>query len=79
MHASTLASVSTADTSNGYDTTLRTRMIVDEYSSIKAAEQNQQELNSLHAARLLKSVQLAERTDLKYHAQKCTNDCTHKV
>ena len=40
-------------------------MIVDEYSSIKAAEQNQQELNSLHAARLLKSVQLAERTDLK--------------
>jgi hypothetical protein len=54
-------------------------MIVDEYSSIKAAEQNQQELNSLHAARLLKFVQLAKRTDLKYHAQKCTNDCTHKV
>jgi hypothetical protein len=45
-------------------------MIVDEYSSIKAAQQNQQELNSLHAARLLKFVQLAKRTDLKYHAKK---------
>ena len=45
-------------------------MIVDEYSSIKAAEQSQQELNSLHATWLLKFVQLAKRTDLKYHAQK---------
>ena len=42
-----------------------TRMIVDEYSSMEDAEQNQQELNYIPAARLLKSVQLAERTDLE--------------
>ena len=48
-----------------YDTTPRTRMIVDEYSSMEDAEQNHQELNYIPAARLLESVQLAERTDLE--------------
>ena len=42
-----------------------TRMIVDEYSSMEDAEQNQQELNYIPAARLLESVQLAERTDFE--------------
>ena len=42
-----------------------TRMIVDEYSSMEDAEQNHQELNYIPAARLLESVQLAERTDLE--------------
>jgi hypothetical protein len=51
-----------------YDTTPRTRMLVNEYSSMDAAEQNQRDLDDLPAARLLESVQLAtddERADLE--------------
>ena len=59
-----------------YDTTPRTRMMKHEYGSMEEAEQNQQKLNDLPAARLLESVQIAtddERADIN------TPPCSREV